>query len=156
MCKQSVVLAMREVASGRRTAGGKPTARSPSMEARWTSSARGCAASTGRSIRHKGLILFRNTRSPETVSRLNQRSRAPRSATICDRRSAFFRVPCGGFRFASSSIRGGRAVLACAATATAATRAPGKDFQTATTLQCLRHRHFLAVWQPLHGDHVAL
>src|SRR6516165_9280536 len=27
---------------------------------------------------------------------------------------------------------------------------PRNAFQTATTLQCLRYRHFLPVWQPLH------
>ena len=58
-----------------------------------------CSHALGRPIPCKRLISLRNARSPETISRLNQRSRARRSATICDRRSAFVpaAIGCGGF-----------------------------------------------------------
>ena len=61
---------------------GKPTARSPSMEARWTSSGRGCGASTERSIPCRAGRL----RVPKTGSANGQgarQSRVVRAKPFC-------------------------------------------------------------------------
>ena len=60
---------------------------------------RGPRSGPGCSVPRRTQILLRNIPSLGTISRLYQRSRARRSATISDRRSAPFRLPigCRGF-----------------------------------------------------------
>ena len=109
---------------------------------------RGPRSGPGCSVPRRPQILLRNNPSSGTISRLYQRSRARRSATISDRRSAFVSAAYTMRWLLPFSARLSPVLASCAATAT--DPRPRKAFQTATTLQCLRHRHFLAVWQPLH------
>ena len=125
---------------------------------------RGPRSGPGCSVPRRTQILLRNIPSSGTVPRLYQRSGARPSATNSDRLRPSVRLPigCNGFchhrgtpvgqratsRRRQFGVDAGCGVLRC--DGGSKDLRPRNAFQPATTLQCLRYRHFLPVWQPLH------